>query len=517
MTTETAPSERAGTRPAPDPAPGLDREGTGGAEPRVVDVLVVGGGSAAETAGPRAAAAGLSVAVVEGSLVGGECPFWACVPSKAMLLAARGHRRSGSTDHDGAWAWALQRREEATADLDDGGKADGLREAGVELVRGWGEVERDAAGGGLVRVRRGGTSPEEPGDVVDVLRWRTLVLATGSSPSAPPVDGLADVATWTSDAALSSDHRPGSLLVLGGGAVGCELAQVYASFGVRTTLVETAPRVLASENPSVGEAVVRSLTATGVEVRTGVTARRARTGGDGVVLELDDGSEVTGERVLLASGRKPRLQCVEGLVLDTTDAGALAVDARYRVLADGEPLDDVYAVGDVNGLAPYTHGANYQARVVADALVGRPRDGDETGMPRAVYVDPPVLATGLTADGAREAGHDVVVASQPTHDTGRAHVERYDGPGTVELVVDARTGVLLGASVVGPEADSWGGELVLAVRGRLDVELLAEVVHPFPAWGELLLPAAEDARDQVRARRGEARPGAGAGQPAHTA
>ncbi|WP_298989497.1 NAD(P)/FAD-dependent oxidoreductase [uncultured Pseudokineococcus sp.] len=505
MTTETAPSPTSSDSSHPH------------GEPRVVDVLVVGGGSASETAGPRAAAAGLSVAVVEGSLVGGECPFWACVPSKAMLLAAHGHRRSGSDDHDAAWAWALQRRTDATAGRDDSGKADGLREAGVELVRGWAAVERDDAGGGLARVRRGGGSPDDPGELVDVLRWRTLVLATGSAPAAPPVDGLDDVPTWTSDEALSSDHRPASLLVLGGGAVGCELAQVYASFGVRTTLVETAPRLLAGENPSVGEAVAQALTGAGVDVRTGVTASRARADGEGVVLELDDGSEVTGERVLLASGRKPRLECVQTLGFDTTDAGALAVDDRYRVLAAGRPLDDVYAVGDVNGRAPYTHGANYQARVVADALVGRPREGDETGMPRAVYVDPPVLAAGLSADGAREAGHDVVVATQASHDTGRAHVERYDGPGTVELVVDAASGVLLGASVVGPEADSWGGELVLAVRGRLDVELLAEVVHPFPAWGELLLPAAEDARDQVRARRGDERPGRGAEQPAHTA
>ena len=510
MTTGTAPSDGAARDPAREEA------GAGGDAPRVVDVLVVGAGSAAETAGPRAAAAGLSVAVVEGSLVGGECPFRACVPSKALLRAAHGHRRSGDGDHAAAWAEALRRRREATADLDDTDKAQGLREAGVELVRGWAEVERDPGGGGLVRVRRGGPSPAEPGELVDVLRWRTLVLATGSSPTAPPVDGLDEVPTWTSDEALTSDARPESLLVLGGGPVGCELSQVYASFGVRTTLVETSPRLLASENPGVGEAVGEALTASGVDVRTGVTAARARAGGDGVVLELDDGRQVTGERVLVASGRRARLGCVEALGLDTTDAGALAVDARYRVLADGRPLEDVYAVGDVNGLAPYTHGANYQARVVADALVGRPRDGDETGMPRAVYVDPPVLATGLTADGAREAGHEVVVSTQPSSDTGRAHVARYDGPGAVELVVDASTGVLLGASAVGPESDSWGGELVLAVRGRLDVELLAEVVHPFPAWGELLLPAAEDARDQVRARRGDARPGAGAGQPAHT-
>lgn len=500
--------------PAPPPSP------RGGDDaPREVDVLVVGGGSAAETAGPRAAAAGLRVVVVEGDLVGGQCPFWACVPSKALLLAAHAHRAAGDEDHAAAWQVAVDRRREATADRDDSGKAEGLAEAGVELLRGWASLERSPGGGGLAHVRRGGPSPEEPGELVETLRWRTLVVATGSEPAVPPVDGLDAVeGTWTSDEALSSDHLPTSLLVLGGGAVGCELAQVYASFGVRTTLVETAPRLLAAENPSVGEAVEASLRAAGVDVRTGVTARRASSGGDGVVLDLDDGARVDGERLLVASGRKPRLQCVDGLGLDVTDAGALATDVRYRALAGGTPLDDVFAVGDVNGRAPYTHGANYQARVVADALLGSPRDGDETGMPRAVYVEPPVLATGMSAEAAREAGHDVVTASQASHDTGRAHVERYDGPGTVELVVDARTGVLLGASAVGPEADSWGGELVLAVRGRLDVELLAEVVHPFPAWGELLLPAVEDARDQVRARRGEGpRPTQGAAAPAHTA
>ncbi|MEJ5914792.1 dihydrolipoyl dehydrogenase family protein [Pseudokineococcus sp. 1T1Z-3] len=484
---------------------------------RTVDVVVVGGGSAAETAGPRAAAAGLSVVVVEAALVGGECPFWACVPSKAMLLAAHAHRRSGSQDHEGAWMAAIQRRSTATAGRDDSGKAEGLAEAGVELVRGWGEVERFEGGGGLVRVRRVGTSAQEPGELVDVVGWRTLVVATGSTPSAPPVEGLEDVATWTSDEALSSEERPASLLVLGGGAVGCELAQVYASFGVRTTLA-TPSGLLSTEQPSVGAAVEKALVASGVDVRTGTTASRARPGGDGVVLELDDGSELTVERVLLATGRKPRLECVQTQGFDVTDGGALAVDDTYRVLSGGEPLDDVYAVGDVNGRAPYTHGGNYQARVVADALVGHRRAGDETGMPRAVYVQPAVLATGLTAEGARAKGHEVVVAVQETHDTGRAHVEEYDGPGTVELVVDADTGVLLGASAVGPEADSWGGELVLAVRARLDVELLSEVVHPFPAWGELLQPAVESARDQVRERRGVLpRPTQGAAEVTHTA
>ena len=460
------------------------------------DVVVLGVGSGGEVVAERAARAGLRVAAVEAGLVGGECPYLACVPSKAMLLAARRHRAGGGDDGLG-WIDAVRRRDEAAEQRDDAGSAASLTDAGVVLVRGRGTV----AGPGTLRV----TGVDGARD----LRWtRALVVGTGSAPAPPPVEGIDAVPTWTSDEALSSPERPDRLVVLGGGAVGCELAQVYASFGVAVTLVEPEQTLLGREPAWVGGMLATALTAAGADVRTGVAAARAERTADGVRLHLADGSWVDADQVLLAAGRTPR---TAGLGLDVLgvrveDGAPLEVDARCRVVVDGAGLPDVFAVGDVTGVAPYTHTASYQGRVVAAHLLGHGRDADHAGVPRAVYTDPPVFSVGRTTD----AGGGVLVASFDVGGTARSFLERVAGAdprggdpdgdvrpggdvtGRVELVCDAESGVLLGATAVGPAADSWAGELALAVRARLDVRLLADHVRAFPTWSEALLPPAEE-------------------------
>ena len=480
------------------------------------DLVVLGIGSGGEYVASTAARRGMRVAAVEQRLVGGECPFLACVPSKVLLVAASRARTEG-TDLQAAWATAVGARDEAIHHLDDSSQASDLADAGVTVVRGRGRV---VAPGRLSVQPSGGGAERE-------LTWtRMLLVGTGSSAVVPDVPGLADVPTWTSDQALTSTDLPGRLLVLGGGPVGCELSQVYASFGVDVTLVETAPHLLPSEDPWVGEALQEHLEASGVVVKVGVTLVGVRAVAGGTAADLrpaedaepSEGSDApaaaehTGDplvvdRVLVVTGRSPSGGGLglEELGVAVDDTGAVPVDDRCRALdAGGSPVDGVMAVGDVTGLAPYTHTANHQARVVLANLAGGDVHVRAAGIPRAVYTEPPVFAVGLGEDAAREAGHDVLVAHQDVGATARSFVERL-GAGTTEedagtaglrLVCD-RDGTLLGAAAIGPHADSWGGELALAVTAGLGIGLLAEHTRAFPTWSEAITPPVLDLAEQI--------------------
>jgi pyruvate/2-oxoglutarate dehydrogenase complex dihydrolipoamide dehydrogenase (E3) component len=438
------------------------------------DVVVLGAGSGGESLASELAEGGLSVAVVEQGLVGGECPYLACVPSKTLLLAA-----ARGVD----WTVAVERRDAAAGHRDDAGATRGLEEAGVTVVRGRGTVT------GAARLSVAGRE----------LAWsRALVLGTGSEAVVPPVTGLDAASTWTSDEALSSPELPARLAVLGGGAVGCELSQVYARFGSRVTLVEPNDSLLGGEPAWVGGMLCEALRADGVDVRPGTAAGRMETveGGVRVVPERGDAFEV--DRVLVATGRTPRTEGLEALDLGLEDGAPVEVDARCRVRRGGGVLPDVFAVGDVTGVSPYTHTANYQARIVAAQLLGRhPRDADYRAIPRAVYTDPAVFSVGLSADAARESGVDVAVAQSDVADTGRAFVSGAAAgasppAGRLELVADRAAGHLVGAVAVGPDADSWACELALAVHARVPLEVLVDLVHAFPTWGEAILPAVRE-------------------------
>ncbi|MFC5380178.1 dihydrolipoyl dehydrogenase family protein [Aquipuribacter nitratireducens] len=467
------------------------------------DVVVLGVGSGGELLATEAARAGMSVAAVADGLVGGECPFLACVPSKALLLAAARARRAGLEGEALAAAWrdAVGLRDEAAEHRDDSGHADDVRESGATLVRGRGRVS--ASGEVTVATPDGGRR---------VVRWRrALVVGTGSRAVVPDLPGLAGAPVWTSDDALASPERPDRLLVLGGGAVGCELSQAYASFGTRVVLVETAPALLGGEDPWVGEAMAAHLRASGVDVRTGTTLASVETV-DGVVrgrLQREDApaETVDVDRVLVVTGRAP---AGDDLGLETlgvqVEKGAVRVDDACRVLGgDGSPVDGVFAVGDVTGGPAYTHTANAHARVVLARLQGHDVRARDWAAPRAVYTDPPLFSVGLGESAARDAGHDVVACDQDLDGTARWFLEDLarpgdDGPAAparLRLVVDRADGRLLGAAAVGAQADSWAGELALAIAARCDIGFLAGHVRAFPTWSEVVTPAAIAAAERT--------------------
>ena len=315
------------------------------------------------------------------------------------------------------------------------------------------------------------------------LRYTDLVLATGSQPVVPPVDGLADVPTWTSDQALSAQERPASLLVLGGGAVGCELSQVHARFGTSVVLVDPGEQLLGREETSVAGELQAVLERDGVDVRLGAELERAEAADGGALCHLSDGTRLQVERVLVATGRRPD---TDGLGLDVlgiepADDGSVEVDEHCRVSGQ----EHVWAAGDVTGTAPYTHTANYQARIVAANLLGHEMTADYRAVPRAVYTEPAVASVGIDADTAREQGLEPRTAVMDLGEVARTSTE---GSGGGRLVLTAVGDVLVGAAAIGPHADEWLSEATLAIRARVPLSVLADVIHAFPTFGEAYEP-----------------------------
>jgi dihydrolipoamide dehydrogenase len=429
------------------------------------DVVFLGGGSAAEAGSELLAEAGRRVAVVESGYVGGECPFIACVPSKALLHAAA----TGMP-----WDDAVAFRDKMSQHRDDTGHAKTLTDKGIALFRGRGAI----TGPGTLRV----------GD--DTLSWRDLVVSTGAAASIPPIPGITDVEVWTSEEALSSPEQPGTLLILGGGPIGCELAQAYARLGSEVTIVESADRLLPAEPAFVGEMLTEALRLDGVEVLAGTTVERVESDAGQVVLVLDDDDRVTGDRLLVAIGKRPRTADLglDTLGIEARDDGALEVDEHGRV------SDHVWAAGDVTAKAPYTHGANYAAQIVAHSILGEGHAMDLRAIPRCVYTDPVVTCVGATS-----GGDDVVTAFADVAGTPRAHIEQAR-LARVQLFADAGRRVLVGAAAVGPHAEDWGGALVLAIRAEVPLDVLADTVPAFPTYAEVLQPAYRDLLGQITHR-----------------
>ncbi|MDQ6875645.1 MAG: NAD(P)/FAD-dependent oxidoreductase [Actinomycetota bacterium] len=419
------------------------------------DVVILGVGSGAEVLAPPLAEAGRRVAIVEKRLLGGECPYFACMPSKALLHEAR----EGSD-----WATAVRRRDEVAEQRDDSAVEERLTGLGIAVLRGHGVID----GPGRLKV----------GD--REIGWTDLVINTGSVPVVPPIDGLDSAPTWTSDEALSSPDLPRRLTVLGGGPVGCELAQAYAALGSAVTLVEALDRLLAAEPEFVGVALAAALRDQGIDVRLGASLQRVDSG----VLQLADGSHVDTDRVLIAVGRRPAVRDIGLESLGLAADGPLEVDNSCRVPG----VDHVWAIGDVTGLAPFTHTANYQGRVTAEVLLGRPAAVDLRAIPRAVYTSPAVYAVGLTPDTAKQQGIDLAVDGGEVANTARGFAENVSDGGRVELYADRARGVLVGAAGIGMGADSWLAETTLAIRAQVPLRLYADVVHAFPTWGEVLEP-----------------------------
>jgi len=590
------------------------------------DVVVLGGGTAGVHVATEVADGGKAVALVEAGLIGGESAYLACLPSNSLLLsAARGE----------TWEDAVARRNEVTGGLDDSAPARRLTRAGVTVIRGTGRITgpgtvevtlvpgadpaprsapRSPAGpaagstagssaGSTAGSSAGSTAGSSAGSTAGpaaagttvTLTYSDLVIATGCEPVAPPIEGLCDIPAWTTAESLCSPDLPRRLIVLGGGPAGCELTQIYASFGSQVTLVEAEPALLPGEPAFAGEILAAALRRAGAEIYLGSRATKVERTSDGLTLALADGTRIDADRLLLASGRRPRLGGLglDALGLEVTPGMALPTTTRCEV-ADVRGPGRVWAAGDVTGTT-HTHASHYQAGVVAANILGRRREADYSAIPRCVFTTPSVFAVGLVPDGAAaargqdgapadaataagttaasttaasttaggttaggttaggttaggggtasgsaaagsaaagngsagngtamagdgtrrilriakipseagaeaEAAAAVAAAANPPEsprgarlitaranlgDTARAHLGQ-DDLGCLELYVDAESGVLAGAVAVGPDAASWMGEVTLAIRAKVPMAVLADVVHAFPTYGEAL-------------------------------
>lgn len=439
-----------------------------------VDVIVLGMGPGGEDVAGRLAEAGLSVVGIEAGLVGGECPYWGCIPSKMMIRAAHliaEARRlpgvAGGATVRPSWAPVAERiRSEATDDWDDTVAVDRFVDKGGSFVRGRGRlvssdtVDVDtAAGPRRFTARRG------------------VVVATGTTAAIPPIPGLADTPYWTNHEAVEAVELPSSIIVLGGGGIGAELAQVYARFDVATTVVEAADRLLPAEEPAAGELLAEVFTSEGIEVVTGVSAERVAHD-DRFVVTLDDGREISAERLLVATGRRVDLAAVGAGAIGVDEAGrSLPVDEHCRV------TDGVWAVGDVTGRGAFTHVAMYQARIAAADILGEPHQpADYAALPRVTFTDPEIGSVGLTTESAREAGIDVAVGSTQVPSTARGWLHGVGNDGFIQLVVDRSCGVLVGATSVGPSGGEVLGLLALAVHARVPLEALRSMIYAYPTF-----------------------------------
>jgi pyruvate/2-oxoglutarate dehydrogenase complex dihydrolipoamide dehydrogenase (E3) component len=460
---------------------------------RAFDVVVLGAGAAGEVCAGRVANGGLEVAVVEGHLLGGECSYYACMPSKSLLRPAEllaevkrvpGAAESAAGDLD--VASALARRDEVIHDLDDSSHVGWLEEREIALFRGVGRLDGER----LVRV----------GEDTLTAR-RAVVVATGSSPAMPPIDGLAEADPWGNREATTAKSAPASLVVLGGGFVGVELAQAWRTLGSDVTLIEAEDRILSPEEPFASEQVADGLREIGVEVRTGAKASAIRVEDGLVRVELEDDGSAIGERLLVAMGRKPNTGEIglDAAGVEAGERGYLEVDDQLRVItrdvqAHRASSEWLYAVGDVNGRALLTHMGKYQARIAGDHILGKDvaATADRRAVPRVVFTEPQVAAVGLTFATARERGFNARAVDVPTAGNAGASFTGRNAPGTSRLVVDEDRRVLVGATFVGPETAEFVHAATIAVVGEVPLERLWHAVPSFPTRTEVWLDLMED-------------------------
>jgi len=439
--------------------------------PENADIILMGIGTCGEDLGLRLTGAGLKVIGIEPQLVGGECAYWACVPTKMMVRAANLLQEARRVDGFAGratvtpdWAPVAKRiREAATGDWDDSLAVKRFSDSGGHFVRGWGRLT--------------GPNSVTVGDQTYTAE-RGIVLATGSKPIIPPIHGLSEVDYWLTHDIIKAETLPRSLIILGGGAVGCEMAQVWARFGVDVTIIEGHDRLLPMEEPEASAVVARTFQAEGLTVHLGNRAEQVDMADGLVRVTLAGGEQPSAERILVATGR----------TVDTSSLGLEAAGLKASgpfVSVDGHMRagDGVWAVGDITGKAMFTHVALYQGGVVAADILGQDHPpADYRAIPRITFTDPQVGAVGMREIDAREAGLDVVTTVKNVPATFRGWIDGGATDGVIKLIVDRSTGTLLGATSVGPSGGEVLGLLCAAVHQRMPLESLRHMIWPYPTF-----------------------------------
>ncbi len=454
--------------------------------PQEVDLVVIGTGPGGEALATGAAKAGLAVVAVDKHLVGGECPYYGCIPTKMMVRASdavaevrRAAALAGDATITTSWAPVHKRiDEEATAGWDDTIAVDRLRDAGATVQHGVGRL----AGPGLVEV----TTAE--GAVLSYATTRGVVLNPGTRPAVPPVEGLAGTPYWTNRDAVQLTELPGSLVVVGGGPIGCELAQVFARFGVRVTVVQHGPRLVPGNEPEAAELLAKVFVDEGIRVLTDVELQRASYADGAFTLALDSGEELRSDKLLIAAGRTPNL--------DDLGLGTVGLDPAARTLEVDDHLrvqDGIWAIGDVTGKGAFTHVSMYQSAVALRDILGQGGPAARYhAVPHATFTDPEIGGVGMTERQARDAGLSVRTGLTHLDQSSRGFTHGPGGQGVIKVVEDADRGVLVGATAMGPAGGEILGFLAVAVHAEVPVDTLRTMIYAYPTFHRAIESALAD-------------------------